>query len=391
MDWNLECSGCGASRGPEGLPSVCESCGQPWLVRYPNREPPSLTARAEVRRGQGMWRYRSFLPLAPGETPVTLGEGDTPLLRCPRIGRRLGFPDLWIKDESANPTGSFKARGLSAAITRARAGGVRAFVIPTAGNAGVAAAAYSARAGLKVRVYAPRSTPPAILAQVVSFGGELRLLDGHIGDCGRAAGEWSIESGAMDLSTLREPYRIEGKKTLGLELAMQLGWVLPSAIIYPTGGGTGLIGMWKAFEELRQAGWINDPGPRMYTVQSSGCAPIVRAFATGADRATPWQGAWTIASGLRVPAPLGDRLILQVLLQSGGDAVAVSDEDLAREADQGSSDEGIDLSPEGGAALAATRVLRERGSLRAEERVVVFNTGAGWLYRSRADLLASLA
>jgi threonine synthase len=388
MDWQLECSGCGARREPDGLPAVCEVCGQPWLVRYPDRTPPSLTARAEVRRGQGMWRYRPFLPLGPGETPITLVEGDTPLLECPRIGRRLDLADLWIKDEAANPTGSFKARGLSAAITRAARAGASRFVIPTAGNAGVAAAAYAARAGLSVRVYAPRTTPRPILAQIRTFGGDLQLLDGHIGDCGKAARGWAAETGAMDLSTLREPYRIEGKKTLGLELAMQLGWSFPNAIIYPTGGGTGLIGMWKAFRELQEAGWVTGRPPRMYSVQSSGCAPIVRAWTDGADRATPWEDPWTIASGLRVPAPLGDRLILRALLESGGAAVSVDDKQLAREAVSGAAEEGIDLSPEGGAGLAAARALRQQGVLGQEERVVVFNTGAGWLYRTPGDLPA---
>jgi threonine synthase len=386
MDWHLECSGCAARRGPEGLPSVCETCGQPWLVRYPDRPPPSLTARAEVRCGQGMWRFRPFLPLTRSETPITLGEGDTPLLPCPRTGERLGCADLWIKDEAANPTGSFKSRGLSSAITRAALAGARQFVIPTAGNAGVAAAAYAARAGLAVRVYAPRTTPATILTQIAIFGGDLQLLDGHIGDAGRAAREWSARTGAMDLSTLREPYRIEGKKTLGLELALQLGWSLPDAIIYPTGGGTGLIGMWKAFAELRAAGWVTDPPPRMYSVQSAGCAPIVRAFAARAAGAVTWENPWTLASGLRVPAPLGDRLILRALRESGGDAVAVDDEDLAREAQQGAKEEGIDLSPEGGAGLAAARLLRVRGVLARKDRVVVFNTGAGWLYRPQADL-----
>ncbi len=386
MDWQLECSGCGITRGPEGLATVCEVCGQPWLVRYPDRALPTLTARAEVRRGHGMWRYRPFLPLTPDEQPVTLGEGDTPLLRCDRAGARLGYTDLWIKDEGANPTGSFKARGLSAAMTRAVAAGARQFVIPTAGNAGVAAAAYAARAGVGVRVYAPRTTPATILAQIVTFGGELHLLDGHIGDCGKAARAYGAESGAMDLSTLREPYRIEGKKTLGLELAMQLGWTLPDAIIYPTGGGTGLIGMWKAFEELHTAGWVTEERPRMFTVQSTGCAPIVQAFGAGSDRATPWPNPWTVASGLRVPGPLGDRLILRALRESGGDAIAVTDEDLTEEARRGSREEGIDLSPEGGAGLAAARILRERGTLGPESRVIVFNTGAGWLYRPSGDL-----
>jgi threonine synthase len=386
MDWRLECSACGAIRGPEGLPTVCDSCGQPWLVRYPDRPLPSLTARAEVRRGHGMWRFRPFLPLLPDEHPVTLGEGDTPLLQCRRIGDRLGLEDLWIKDEACNPTGSFKSRGLSAAVTRAVAAGAGQFVIPTAGNAGVAAAAYAARAGASVRVYAPRSTPPTILAQIIAFGGDLHLLDGHIGDCGKAARAFGVETGAMDLSTLREPYRIEGKKTLGLELAVQFNWTLPQAIIYPTGGGTGLIGMWKAFAELRESGWITDPAPRMYTVQSTGCAPIVRAFELESDRAMAWADPWTIASGLRVPAPLGDRLILRALRESSGSAVAVTDGDLSHEAALGSREEGIDFSPEGGAGLAAARILRERGLLARGERVIVFNTGAGWLYRTPGDL-----
>ncbi len=386
MDWQLECSGCDQRRGPEGLASVCDRCGQPWLVRYPDRPLPGLIARAEVRRGQGMWRFRPFLPLTSTEQPVTLGEGDTPLLPCVRTGSRLGLPDLWIKDEAANPTGSFKARGLSAAITRAVAAGATQFVIPTAGNAGVAAAAYAARAGVTVRVYAPRTTPRPILAQILTFGADLQLLDGHIGDCGKAARAWGAEHQAVDLSTLREPYRIEGKKTLGLELAMQLNWTLPHAIIYPTGGGTGLIGMWKAFQELRDAGWVTDPAPRMYSVQSSGCAPIVRAFEAGEDHAVPWDAPWTVASGLRVPGPLGDRLILRALRESGGSAVAVTDDELTEEAARGSFEEGIDFSPEGGAGLAAVRLLLARGQLSAGERVIVFNTGAGWLYREPTEL-----
>lgn len=387
MDWRLECTACGNSRGPEGLPSVCDVCGQPWLVRYPDRPAPPLMARAEVRRGQGMWRFRPFLPINPQESPVTLGEGDTPLLASPRLGERVGIADLWVKDEAANPTGSFKARGLSAAVTRAVAAGVTSFVIPTAGNAGVSAAAYAARAGASVRVYAPKSTPKAILAQIVTFGAELKLLDGHIGDCGKAARAWAGETGAMDLSTLREPYRIEGKKTLGLEMAMQYGWSFPQAIIYPTGGGTGLIGMWKAFNELRQAGWVTDELPRMYTVQSTGCAPIVRAFEAGAERAEPWQDPWTSASGLRVPGPLGDRLILQALRESNGSAVAIPDSELEADARLGSATEGIDFAPEGGAAISAARVLLQRGELSPTDRVVVFNTGAGWLYRTPGELL----
>jgi threonine synthase len=237
-----------------------------------------------------------------------------------------------------------------------------------------------------VRVYAPRSTPAPILAQIALFGGDLRLLEGHIGDCGREARAWAAESGAVDLSTLREPYRIEGKKTLGLEIAMQFGWSLPQAIIYPTGGGTGLIGMWKVFQELRTAGWVADPPPRMYAVQATGCAPIVRAFEAGTDEATPWQNPSTVASGLRVPGPLGDRLILRALRESGGGAVAVTDAQLTGESLALAREEGIDCSPEGGAAIAAARVLRESRHLSPEERVVIFNTGAGWLYREPGRL-----
>ena len=384
-DWTLECTACGATRDAAGLPSVCQ-CGQPWLVRYPGRVH-TLVDRAEIRRRHGMWRFRSFLPIAADEEPVTLGEGDTPLLRAPRAGGYLGFDDLLIKDEGTNPTGSFKARGISAAVTRAVAAGARGFVLPTAGNAGVAAAAYGARAGLPVRVYAPRTTPSTILSQIVAFGGDLVLLDGHIGDCGKAARAFAAEHGAVDLSTLREPYRIEGKKTLGLELALQLGWTLPAAILYPTGGGTGLIGMWKAFQELAAAGWVTGPLPRMYTVQSTGCAPVVRAFEGGARKAEPWNEPWTVASGLRVPGPLGDRLMLDALRESGGGAVAVTDERLMAVAAEASRREGVDISPEGGAALEGARVLRERGDIAAGERVVAFNTGAGWLYRTPDDLL----
>jgi threonine synthase len=385
MDWILECSSCDQSRSPEGLPSVC-SCGRPWLVRYPSRRV-GISDRSEGD-GFGMWRFRPFLPLVDGEEPISLGEGDTPLLKLPGTGRRIGVRDLWIKDEATNPTGSFKSRGLSAAITRAVRQGATRFVIPTAGNAGVAAAAYAARAGRPVRVFAPTSTPPAILAQIVSFGGDLVRLEGHIGDCGAAARAHAADTGAMDLSTLREPYRIEGKKTLGIELAHALDWSLPDVIIYPAGGGTGLIGMWKAFQELAAAGWISGRLPRMFVVQSTGCAPVVKAFHQGAAAAQPWPDPWTVASGLRVPGPLGDRLMLTALRESNGGAVMVSDEALVREAAQVSAEEGIDMSPEGGATIAAASQLLQDGSIGPGEKVVTFNTGAGWLYRVPGELVA---
>lgn len=393
MDWILECSGCSRVGDPEGLPTLCPDCGQPWLVRYPDRRHP-IEHRELLRREhsissamapfEGMWRYRSLLPILPQETPVSLGEGGTPLLGLERTARELGLGCVWLKDESTNPTGSFKARGLAMAVTRAVAAGVEAFVIPTAGNAGVALAAYAARAGRPATVIAPATTPKTILAQIHAFGAELRLLDGHIGDCGRAARELSEQTGAFDVSTLREPYRIEGKKTLGLELAEQLTWTLPDAIVYPAGGGTGLIAMWLAFRELLLAGWVVGRPPRLFAVQSAGCAPVVRALTKGAERCDPWPDPWTIASGLRVPHPLGGALMLRAIRDTGGGAVAVSDEDLAREARVVARREGVDLSPEGGATIAAAAQLRATGALGADDRVVLFNTGAGWLYRSDA-------
>jgi threonine synthase len=377
--WSLECSSCGRTRSADGLPGVCD-CGQPYLVRYACAPPPAAKSLL-AERPWTMWRYREWLPLGDGEAPVTLGEGGTPLLAAGRVGERHGFADLWVKEEGVNPTGSFKARGLAAAVTRATRAGARRFVVPTAGNAGVALAAYAGRAGVAARVYAPASTPPPILRQIRGFGAELVLLDGHIGDCGKAARAYALESGAVDVSTLREPYRIEGKKSLALELAEQLGWTLPHAIVYPTGGGTGLIGMWKGFGELVQAGWVNGSLPRMYSVQAAGCAPVVQAFRAGAPGCTPWPDPQTIAAGLRVPSPLGDRLMLSVLRQSGGEALAVTDAQLAAAATELQTLEGIDASPEGGATLAAALELKARGAVKPHERVVLFNTGAGWLYR----------
>ncbi len=376
MDWTLECSGCGATAAPDGLPTVCASCGAPWLVRYARAFPPTPPSGP----GHSMWRYRDWLPLVEGEEPVSLGEGGTPLLAARRLGERLALGDVWIKDEAANPTGSFKARGLSAAVTRAILAGARRFVLPTAGNAGVAAAAYGARAGAVVRVYAPDTTPTPLLAQMAACGAEVVTIGGHIGDCGKLAREYAARHQAFDLSTLREPYRIEGKKTLGLELAEEFGWRLPAAILYPTGGGTGLIGMWKAFGELIAAGRVQGPMPRLFSVQSTGCAPVVRAFEAGAQRCELWADPRTVAAGLRVPGPLGGALMLRALRESRGGAVAVTDPQLTEGAGLMSSLEGVDASPEGGASVAAIRVLVERGTIGRDERIVLFNTGAGVLY-----------
>ena len=292
--WTLHCSACDFTSGGDVLASVCPACGQPLLVRYPKLRP----NRAALH-GWDMWRYRAVLPVAPDESPVALGEGATPLLDAPRLARDIGVRRLLIKDEALNPTASFKARGMSAAVTRARALGVPGLVVPTAGNAGAAMSAYAAAAGLPARVFAPATTPANILATIETLGATLVTVDGHIGDAGRLARAFAAESGFFDVSTLREPYRIEGKKTMGLEVAEQLGWRLPDAIVYPTGGGTGLIGMWKVFSEMAEWGWIpaGERKPRMIVAQAEGCAPMVRAFAAKAERATPWENPTTHAAG----------------------------------------------------------------------------------------------
>jgi len=301
----------------------------------------------------------------------------------PALARELGIARLWVKDEGLNPTASFKARGMSAAVTRAKALGVPGFVVPTAGNAGAALAAYGAAAGIPVRVYAPASTPTPILATIRALGADLQLVDGHIGDAGRQSRAFAAERGFFDVSTLREPYRIEGKKTMGLELAEQLGWTLPTHVIYPTGGGTGLIGMWKVFREMRDGGWLarDVRMPRMVVAQADGCAPMVRAFHEHADRATPWEDPQTHASGLRVPGPLGDRLILRALYESQGDAASVSEQAIRAGTMRLSLASGVDAAPEGGCALAVLELLVRAGRMAADAEVVLFNTGSGASYR----------
>ena len=377
--WSLHCSACSYESPGNVLAGVCPDCGQPLIVRYSSAAPPR-----EALRGWSMWRYRSVLPLAAGEEPVTLGEGETPLLELPAIARELGVRRLWVKDEGRNPTASFKARGMSAAVTRARALGVPGLVVPTAGNAGAAMAAYAAAAGMQARVFAPESTPRAILETIRLFGATLVTVPGHIGDAGKQARKFAAESGFLDVSTLREPYRIEGKKTMGIELAEQLGWRLPDVVVYPTGGGTGLIGMWKVFSEMREWGWLprDERSPRMIVAQADGCAPIVRAFEQHAQAATPWENPTTHASGLRVPAPLGDRLILRALAESNGDAFAVGEDEIRSDTAYLTRTSGIDTAPEGGCALAVTRRLLAKGRLARDAEVVVFNTGSGASYRN---------
>lgn len=379
VEFGLVCSSCEKPASPEGTPSVCEDCGKPLFATYPLEDISKRVKPADLAtRPWTMWRYREIMPLAEGESPITLGEGGTPLLAIPRLAKKTGVGELWVKEEGLNPTASFKARGMSAAVTRAVAGGAPGFVAPSAGNAASALAAYGARAGVPVRVYMPKDTPAAIVAECRTFGADVVLMDGVITDCGVKARAFSKETGYFDVSTLREPYRIEGKKTMGYEIAEQLNWTLPDAIIYPTGGGTGIIGMWKAFAELEALGWIEtEARPRMYVVQSAGCAPMVKAWAAGADFAETWQSPETVASGLRVPAALGDFLILKSVRESGGAAVAVSDSELLRAASE-MRRHGVGACPEGGATLAALYELVDQGHIGSSDRVVLFNTGA-WL------------
>jgi len=377
--WHLDCSACDHTQGGDALASVCPTCGQPLLVHYDTTYP----SRDAILPRWDMWRYAPVLPLRDGEVPVSLGEGATPMHDLPSLAKEIGVARLWVKDEGLNPTASFKARGMSAAVTRAAALGVPGLVVPTAGNAGAALAAYAAAAHLRVRVYAPRTTPSPILATIRALGADLQLVDGHIGDAGKQSRAFAAEHGYFDMSTLREPYRIEGKKTMGMEMAEQLGWRLPTHVIYPTGGGTGLIGMWKVFAEMRDAGWLSSDVamPHMVVAQADGCAPMVRAFAAGADRATPWENPETHASGLRVPGPLGDRLILKALYESKGEAASVSEDTIRADTLRLSRASGVDAAPEGGAALGVLDRLVREGRIGADAEVVVFNTGSGASYR----------
>lgn len=377
---HLECSACDKTHSPRQLINLCP-CGKPLLVRYDlSAVQAKLPQKIQGIRPHTMWRYRELLPAGNSQAPISLGEGDTPLVDAGRLASSLGLSRLWIKDESANPTGSFKARGLSAAVTMAKALGAESLAIPSAGNAGGALAAYAARAGLQAHVFMPRDVPPANRIECEALGAEVHLVDGLITDCGRLAAQGARVNGWFDVATLKEPYRIEGKKTLGLELAEQLRWRLPDVIIYPTGGGTGLVGMWKAFDEMRQLGWIDSKKPRMVSVQAAGCAPVVRAFQQGEPRCGPWSPATTLAAGLRVPRAIGDFLILDILRRSEGTAVAVTDEEMLAEAGAMGRSQGLFVCPEGGATLAALKKLIRSGFVRPSDEVVLFNTGSGLKY-----------
>ncbi len=383
---HLECGLTGKRYDADRLQNL-STAGRPLLARYDLARAARAVNRDDLaHREETLWRYAELLPVRDPQNRISLGEGCTPLLRARALGAEVGHETLYIKDESNNPTGSFKARGLALAVSRARELGALAVSVPSAGNAAGATAAYAARAGLPAHVFMPRDVPELFVHECRALGAEVRLIDGLIHDCGRiAAEEIAKNDGRFDLSTLKEPYRLEGKKTLGYELAEQLQWTLPDVAIYPTGGGTGLVGMWKAFEEMEALGWIDAKRPRMISVQSEGCAPIVRAFERGEEFAELWEGARTIADGLRVPVAVGDFLILHAIRESGGCAVSVSDESMREEVYRIGRTEGIFAAPEGGATLAALRKLKGAGTIAPEESVVLFNTGSGIKYHHIID------
>ena len=355
---HLSCTACGLRHEWSTLQNLCTACQKPLFPIYDLTAAGRVLKReALVRREKSLWRYREVLPLPLHVEPISLGEGGTPLLRAARYGTELGLPNLWVKDESQNPTQSFKARGMAVAVSMAKHLGATKLAVPTAGNAGGALAAYAARAGLEAHIFMPRDTPRANVIECRELGAHVTLIDGLITDCGAEIARRKTAEGWFDLSTLKEPYRVEGKKTLGYELAEQLDWRLPDVILYPTGGGTGLIGMWKAFDEMEKMGWIGAKRPRMFSVQASGCAPIVRAFADGATDAAEFPNAHTCASGLRVPKAIGDFLMLKILRESQGGAVAVDDEAMIRTTREVGAKEGIFVAPEGAACFAALRSL----------------------------------
>jgi threonine synthase len=378
---HLECAACGRRHEAHRLHNLCIECGKPLLVRYDlGRAARSLRREELSGRRADLWRYREVLPVGREEDIVSLGEGWTPLLPAPRLAGQLGLGRLFIKDESQNPTQSFKARGMTAAVSMAKVLGVRKLAVPSAGNAAGALAAYAARAGMEAHIFMPRDTPRANVVECEQLGARVMLIDGLITDCGAEVARRKEAEGWFDVSTLKEPYRVEGKKTLGYELAEQLNWELPEWIVYPTGGGTGLVGMWKAFDEMERMGWIDSRRPRMVTVQAAGCAPIVRAFDEGKKTAAEFENAATAASGLRVPKAIGDFLILEALRASRGTAIAVTDDELLAGVREIGAAEGLFAAPEGGACLPALKFLIERGEVKPDDRVVLFNTGAGVKY-----------
>ncbi len=377
---HLECTACGLRHDWSRLQNLCTACSKPLFAVYDLAAVGKLDCfkQSSLReREKSLWRYRELLPLPQDAEPISLGEGGTPLLRAKAFSDDV---DLWIKDESLNPTQSFKARGMSVAISMAKFLGAKKLAVPSAGNAGGALAFYAARAGLAAHIFMPRDTPRANIIECREVGAHVTLIDGLITDCGAEIARGKEKEGWFDLSTLKEPYRIEGKKTLGYEIAEQLDWKLPDVILYPTGGGTGLIGMWKAFDEMEKLGWIDNKRPRMFSVQASGCAPIVRAFDAGEKFAAEFRNAHTVASGLRVPKAIGDFLMLNILRESKGGAIAVDDDEMIRTVREVGSQEGLFVAPEGAACFAALKKLRASGRINIGERVVIFNTGSGIKY-----------
>lgn len=379
---HLVCSACHTKHDAASLQNLCTKCHKPLLAKYDLKAVAEKLTREKlrVRSEKSLWRFRELLPLPQNVDPVSLGEGGTPLLRADRFGGRLGLTNLWIKDEAVNPTQSFKARGMSVAVSMAKHLGATKLAVPSAGNAGSALAAYAARGGLEAYIFMPSDTPQLNVIECRELGARVQLIDGLITDCGAEVARRKTQEGWFEMSTLKEPYRLEGKKTLGYELAEQLGWSLPDVILYPTGGGTGLIGMWKAFEELEALGWIDSKRPRMYSIQASGCAPIVRAFQAGAEHAAEFPNAQTHASGLRVPKAIGDFLMLRILRQSGGGAIAIEDDEMIRLTREIGGAEGLFVAPEGAACFAALRSLIDSATIKLNEQVVVFNTGSGIKY-----------
>lgn len=388
---DLECGACGERQDAAALHNLCPSCGKPLLARYDLKSAAEALTRETLEgREPTMWRYREVLPVQDEAHIISLGEGGTPLVHADRLGETLKMDGLYIKDESVNPTGSFKARGLCMAVSRALELGAKALAIPSAGNAAGAMAAYAARAGLPAHVFMPQDTPAAFITECYAHGAQVGLVDGLITDCGHIVAERKEAEGWFDVSTLKEPYRVEGKKTMGYEIAEQFGWELPDVILYPAGGGTGLIGMWKAFAEMEEMGWIGSERPRMVAVQAEGCQPIVRAWVQVWDDAPEWENAHTLASGLRVPRAVGDFLMLRAIRESGGYAVAVADEDMIKGVRDIGATEGIFAAPEGGAVLAALKTLIKEGKVDRAEQVVLFNTGSGHKYVDNMDALRNM-
>ena len=377
---HLDCTKC-EKRYEAGQKHFLCDCGAPLYARYDlERAAHEMRPGHLALREPTMWRYHEVLPADGPDDRVSLGEGFTPLLTATRMGALVGLPKLLVKDEGNNPTGSFKARGLSMAVSMARALGATDVCLPSAGNAGSALAAYAAVAGLRSHVFLPKDIAHLFVLETAAYGAHVETVDGLISDAGRVCAEQAKEHGWYECATLKEPYRVEGKKTLGYELAEQLAWTLPDAILYPTGGGTGLVGMWKAFEELEQMGFIGSDRPRMYAVQAEGCAPIVKAFSEGLEEAPFWEGAETHAHGLRVPKALGDFLILRALRESHGAGIAVSEEEILQGVRDASATEGLFMAPEGGACVAAARKLKASGHLSPDDSIVLFNTGTGYKY-----------